>query len=291
MRILITGAKGQLATSLAKILKDEKNEEVVGLGHEELDIGDARSVHETVASVRPDVVINTAAIRRPDVCEQSPDQAFRVNALGPRNLAMVCAQTGSRLVQTSTDSVFDGRANSPYREQDAANPINVYGASKLAGEFFVRSTLDQHYIIRTGGLFGGADRSGKASNFVLAMLEGVRLGQKLSVVTDQFGCPTYTVDLARKIAWLVRTDAYGLYHITNTGSSSWYDFARAIFETAGVEANLSRATTSDSSSAARRLRYSVLDREALRKLDADDLPSWQNALERYLDELGEWRKE
>ena len=284
MRILITGAKGQLATSLAKVLADE---ELVALGHEDLDIGAAGSVHEILDSVRPDVVINTAAIRRPDQCEESPDQAFRVNALGPRNLAAACAKNESKLVQTSTDSVFDGRATSPYLEEDAPNPISVYGASKLAGEFFVRTTLAKHYVIRTGGLFGGAGTSGKASNFVLAMLDGARFGRKLSVVTDQFNSPTYTVDLAGKIAWLIRTEAYGLYHITNAGSSSWYDFARAIFRTAGLDANLSPTTTDASRFRSRRLRYSVLDRGALRRLGADDLPPWQDALDRYLHELKE----
>lgn len=284
MRILLTGAGGQTATSLKKAL-DVEGEYSVPLAHRDLDICDAAQVRDAVRSLRPNVVINTAAMRRPDTCEEDPERAFAVNALGVRNLALACAEEGSALLHVSTDYVFDGRKNSPYLEEDTPNPLNVYGVSKLAGEFFIRYLLDEHYIVRTSGLFGEISSSGKDANFVLTMIRRARENGECRVVTDQCLSPTYTVDLAKKIAWLIRTKAYGLYHITNQGECSWYDFARAIFEKSGVAARLLPTTTDALKTSARRVPYSVLGHGALQRLMADDLPHWEDALDRYLRDL------
>ena len=284
MRILLTGAGGQMATSLKKAL-DGEGEDSVALAHRDLDICDACRVRDTLRSLRPDVVINTAALRRPDICEKEPDRAFAVNALAVRNLALACAEEGSALLQISTDYVFDGRKNTPYLEEDKPNPLNVYGVSKLAGEFFVRYLLAEHYIVRTSGIFGEINSSGKDTNFVLTMIRRARENGECQVVTDQHLSPTYTVDLAKKITWLIRTKEYGLYHITNQGECSWYELARALFEKAGLEARLLPMTTDAFKTPARRVPYSVLGNGALQRLMADDLPHWEDALERYLGDL------
>ena len=282
MRILLTGARGQLATGLCQVLRGH---DLVPMGHQDLDIVDVAAVHDALSRVQPDLVINPAAIRRPDQCEEAPDRAFAVNAVGARNLALACMMAGSALVQVSTDNVFDGRKTSPYLEDDAPNPVGVYGISKLAGELFVRGILERHYIVRTGPLFGGASRSGVPTNFVLRMLHQVRSAAACHVVTDQRVSPTYTLDLARKIGWLITTNAYGLYHISNAGECSWYELAQAIFEAAAINADLRPIQTAALGVRSHRLAYAVLGHGGLRRLDADDLPSWRDALSRYLDEL------
>lgn len=284
MRILLTGADGQTATSLKKAL-DGEGEDSVALAHRDLDICDACRVRDTVRSLHPDVVINTAAMRRPDICEQEPDRAFAVNALAARNLALACAEEGCALLQVSTDYVFDGRKNAPYMEEDQPNPLNVYGVSKLAGEFFVRYLLDEYYIIRTSGIFGEISSSGKDANFVLTMIRRARENGECQVVTDQYLSPTYTVDLAKKIVWLIRTKEYGIYHITNKGECSWYELARTLFEKVGLGVRLLPVTTDAFKTPARRVPYSVLGHGALQRLMADDLPHWEDALECYLGDL------
>ena len=169
--------------------------------------------------------------------------------------------------------MFDGRKTSPYLEDDAPNPVGVYGISKLAGELFVRGILERHYIVRTGPLFGGASRSGVPTNFVLRMLHQVRSAAACHVVTDQRVSPTYTLDLARKIGWLITTNAYGLYHISNAGECSWYELAQAIFEAAAINADLRPIQTAALGVRSHRLAYAVLGHGGLRRLDADDLPS------------------
>lgn len=283
MKVLLIGSKGQLATSLRSALAGE---DVVALSRAELDICDASAVDAVVRAVRPDVVINPAAIRRPDDCESAPERAFAVNAIGPRNLAISCRDIGAALVHISTDNVFDGRATSPYLEDDRPNPVNVYGISKLAGEQFVKAITDRHYIIRTSALFGGTQDRSRAANFVLTLLDGDAQGLEARVVTDQRISPTYTEDLARKIAWLIRRDEYGVCHITNAGDCTWYELAMAVFEKAGLRTGLVPITTEELARPACRLRYAVLGRGVLERLGTDDLPTWQDGLDRYLQSLG-----
>lgn len=283
MRVLLTGAAGQLATSMRKALEGE---EVIAFSHKDLDICDARRVREAVQALHPDVVINTAAFRRPDACETDPEKAFAVNALGTRNLALSCSEASSTLVQISSDSVFDGDKTTPYGEEDCPHPINVYGISKLAGELFVRSVAEKFYIVRTSGLFGETGNSGVDTNFVLSVLRQARECGEVRVVTDQYISPTYTVDLATKVVQLIKTNAYGLYHITNQGECSWYEFAQTMFEMTGTQARLVPTTTVSLGGRARRPRYTVLEQGALQRLGLGDLPLWKNALSRYLGELG-----
>jgi len=186
----------------------------------------------------------------------------------------------------STDYVFGGDVvrRTPYTETDPPNPINVYGIAKLAGEYFVRYILDRYWIVRSQWLYGLAGASGKGGNFVELMLRLVREGREIKVVDDQTGSPTYTLDLARKIAQLIKTGHYGLYHITNTGECTWYQFACKIWELSGLNPNVAPTTTADFGATATRPTYSVLDNAALRAIGLDDMRPWEKALAAYLEE-------
>lgn len=283
VRVLLTGAGGQLATNLVQALDGR---DVVALSHRELEICDAEQTKTAIEAARPDVVINTAAFHRVDDCEVQPERAFAVNTLGARNVAVACAEVGAALMHISTDYVFDGSKRQPYLEEDTALPLNVYGASKLTGELLIRALLDKYYIVRSSGLFGLAGASGKGGNFVNTMLRLAGEGRDIKVVDDQRLSPTYTRDLAGRLARLITTNAYGLYHATNSGDCSWYELACAIFEQAGLEPNVEPIATQASGARARRPAYSVLGHGSLRRLGLDDLPHWRNALQRYLLEKG-----
>lgn len=281
MRILLTGAGGQLATELGRALDGQ---DLVALSHRELNVCDRDQVRAAVQAVRPDVVINTAAFHRVDECEVEAKRAFAVNALGAHSLALACAETDASLLHISTDYVFDGRKGEPYLEEDAALPVNVYGASKLAGELLIRILLNRHYVVRTAGLYGVAGASGKGGNFVSTMLRLAREGRVIKVVDDQRLSPTSARDLAKKLAWLIGTEGYGLYHITNAGDCSWYEFAQAVFAEAGLAPRLEPTTTEAFGARARRPAYSVLGHGALQRLGSDDLPHWRDVLRRHLAE-------
>ena len=279
MRILITGARGQLGTDLQRSLAEH---ELIPCTHGELDITDKHRVYGLLKDHRPDVVINTAAYHRVDQCESHPDQTFAVNAFGPWYLAMACRMYGAKLVHVSTNFVFDGAADRPYLEDDLPLPLNVYGTAKLSGEHLVRSTWDRHFIIRTTGLFGHAGGGGKGYNFVEAMIRAGTERKEVVVVSDQVMSPTSTADLARALAELVTTDACGTYHVTSSGACSYYDFARAIFRKTGIETALKPTTTEAYGAPAARPLYTVLDNGRIRSLGIAEMPSWEDALDLYL---------
>jgi dTDP-4-dehydrorhamnose reductase len=281
MSVLLIGANGQLGSELRRALEDR---EVIALRHADLEVTDATQVMATVSRHRPRLIFNTAASHRVDACEDAPESAFAVNAVAVRELALAAERVGATLVQFSTDYVFDGRQRHPYTETDPPGPLNVYGVSKLAGEYFVRAILERHFIVRTCGLYGLAGSRARGGNFVETMLRLARDGRQIRVVTDQVVTPTAAKDLARKVVELVSTGAYGLYHITNRGACSWFQFARAIFELSGVEARLSETTSAAFGAKARRPAYSVLDNARLRSLGLDDLRHWRDALADYLEE-------
>ncbi len=282
-RIVVTGARGQLATDLQKALSQH---DLIPLAHEDLDICDRAAVQEAIARLQPAIVINTAAFHRVDDCETQVQRAFEVNVLGVDNLCRACAEAATVILHISTDYVFDGRKGQPYLEDDPATPINIYGISKLAGELVIRSRLERYFIVRSSGLFGAAGASGKGGNFVNTMLRKARAGDKIQVVDDQRLSPTYTRNLAQKIAWLISTNHYGLFHITSSDSCSWYEFARAIFELAGLSADLGPTSSDSFPTAARRPAYSVLAHGRLQSLGTDDLPTWRQGLKDYLQEIG-----
>jgi dTDP-4-dehydrorhamnose reductase len=283
LRIAITGARGQLATDLLRVLEGF---DVLPLSHQQLDICDEAAVDDLFSSSRPDVLINTAAFHRVDDCEEQSELAFRVNAYGVSNLARACQKTRCVLVHISTDYVFDGEKMQPYIEEDSPRPINMYGVSKLAGELAIRYMLNRYFIVRSSGLYGHAGASGKGGNFVNTMLRLAEEGRPIRVVDDQYLSPTYTLDLASKIAWLITKDNFGIYHITNSGHCSWFGFARAIFDEAALDVKVAPTTTEAFKAKAPRPPFSALDHGALRALGADDMRPWREALRSYLQEIG-----
>jgi dTDP-4-dehydrorhamnose reductase len=282
MRVVVIGADGQLGTDLCRILHEFKT---TPLTHQDIEITDINSVEGILGQYKPDVIINTAAFVRVDDCETEVDKAFSVNALGARNVAVVAEKLGARLFHISTDYVFGGEAEPrtvPYTEFDTPIPLNVYGKSKLAGERLVQHLCSRHFIIRSSALFGVAGSSGKGSNFVETMLKLGKERDELRVVNDQVFSPTYTPDLASKIAQLITTEYYGIYHITNRGTCSWHEFAREILKLAGLKTPVIPVTSAEYPQKARRPSNSALDNYQLRLLGMDDMRSWQEALKDYM---------
>jgi len=281
-RVVVTGANGQLGTDLCKVLQQF---EVIPLAHKDIEIADMDSVKQALNKYKPDIIINTAAYVRVDDCEIEQDKAFLINALGARNVAVVVQELGAKLVHLSTDYVFGGDAQprtTPYTEFDTPIPLSVYGKSKLAGENFVCHLCQKHFIIRSSGLFGVAGASGKGGNFVETILKLAREREKLKVVNDQVFSPTYTKDLARKIAQLIDTEYYGIFHITNKGYCSWYQFAAEILRLAGLNTPIIPVTSDEYPQKARRPHFSALDNYHLRLLGMGDMRPWQEALRDYM---------
>ncbi len=281
MITLLIGADGQLGNELRQAFSDC---DLTSLTHAEFELTNPVQVRDTLCRYRPDMILNTAAYHRVDECEDEPERAFAVNAIAVRDLAIAAKEIGATLVHFSTDYVFDGRQRSPYREVDRPGPLSVYATSKLAGEHFIRATLPQHFVIRTCGLYGLAGSQSKGGNFVETMLRLAREGREIRVVDDQIVTPTSAKELANKVRQLVEADAYGLYHITNNGECSWYQFASAIFEMTGLHPCLQETTGVAFDAPAQRPAYSVLDNANLRSLGLDDLSDWRDALEAYLKE-------
>jgi len=284
MKIAIIGANGQLGSDLCHKLGSE---DIVALAHSDIEITDMNSVKQAMGRRRPDVVINTAAFHRVDDCEGSQDKAFQVNALGARNVAVLAQELGAKLMHISTDYVFGGEnCSGPYTEFDTPVPLSVYGKSKLAGEDFVQRLCSKHFIVRTSGLFGIAGSSGKGGNFVETMLRLGKERHELRVVNDQVFSPTYTKDLAEKIAQLIHTQYYGIFHITNRGTCSWHEFTIEILRLAGLKTSVIPITSDQYPQKAKRPPFSVLDNCHLRLLDMDDVRPWQDALRDYMREKG-----
>ncbi|WP_409303481.1 dTDP-4-dehydrorhamnose reductase [Peribacillus sp. SCS-155] len=277
VRIIITGAKGQLGTELLSMLKNESDVEVIGLGREELDITSYNQVKKKMLEIMPDIIIHAAAYTNVDMAEEDSDKAFLVNGIGTRNLAKVSSKIKAKFVYISTDYVFSGSNNEPIEELEAPSPLSVYGQTKLAGEYYVKKNLETFFIVRTSWIYG---RYGK--NFVKSMLELSEEKGRITVVDDQIGSPTYTVDLAQCIMRLIFTEKYGVYHVTNSGSCSWYEFAKAIFEEANIEVDLVPCKTEEFPRKAPRPCYSVLNDTMLRKNGFPKMRNWRDALKNFL---------
>ncbi len=273
MKILVTGANGQLGREIAR---QARQHTLVLADRAMLDITDHRATAEFFRAVRPDAVIHCAAYTNVDGAESDPDGAFRVNAAGAQNIAAGCLETGARMVHVSTDYVFDGNGGSVYREFDPVNPQSVYGRTKWQGEELVRQILGRHYIVRTAWLYG------EGNNFVRTMLRLAQQGGPLKVVHDQVGTPTSTAELTKAILNLLDSDAYGTYHATCQGQCSWYEFACEIFRQAGKTVEIIPVTTAEFPRPAKRPAYSVLDNYMLRMTVGDPMAGWQEALANYL---------
>lgn len=278
MKVFVTGANGQLGSELVRSLS--LDHEVYGFSRQKLDITDFSLVVETVQSIKPNVIIHAAAFTKVDQAESEADQAYLVNAFGTRNLAVAAQQAGAKIVYISTDYVFDGEGSSPYREYDPVRPLSVYGKSKLAGEEMVKTLTNRYFIVRTSWLFG---RHGH--NFVATMLKLAREHGEVKVVDDQVGTPTSTDDLAKFLKDLMVTERYGIYHASNQGSCSWYEFAKAIFAESGLNINLTAVTTQEFPRPAPRPAYSVLDHMAIRLNGFPSFRHWREALQEFIHDL------
>jgi dTDP-4-dehydrorhamnose reductase len=282
MKYAVLGANGQLGRDLCSRLPGE----VISLGREQVDLTRPETVRQVLDHLRPEAVINCAAYNYVDRAESESAAAFAVNTNGVRDLAIVCRDLDCPLVHFSTDYVFglDENRRTPYAESDVPGPVSVYGASKIAGEYLLRSTCPKHFIVRTCGLYGAWGSGGKGGNFVETMLRLARAGKPIRVVADQMCTPTYTVDLANAVVALLSTNRYGLYHVTNTQACSWYEFALTIFELAGVESTLTPIPSAEYAAPARRPRYSVLATSVYDGLHLSPMRPWPEALAAYLQE-------
>lgn len=279
MRILVTGASGQLGYDVEREL-ERRGIEHLGTSSRELDITDREAVERLMAAYRPDAAIHCAAYTKVDLAEDEPERCWAVNADGTRNMAAACRKTGAKLLYISTDYVFPGTGERSYETGDPTGPVNTYGRSKLAGELAVQSLLEKYFIVRISWVFGK-----NGNNFVKTMLRLAETKAELSVVCDQIGSPTYTADLAPLLCDMVQTERYGVYHATNEGTCAWSEFAEAIFELAGRQVVVHPIPTSAYPTRAARPLNSRMSKERLRDNGFQELPEWKNALARYLKEI------
>lgn len=282
MKIAVLGSQGQLGRDLCPRLPGE----VVPLTRTDIDLTRPDTIAPALAAHRPAVLVNCAAYNFVDRAETEPDTAFAANAWGVRELAKACAAVGCKLVHFSTDYVFglDAARTTPFTEDDPPGPVGVYGLSKLAGEYVVRSTLADHLVIRTCGLYGVWGSGGKGGNFVETMLRVAGQGKPLRVVADQHCTPSYTADVADATAGLIRAGATGLFHVTSGGSCSWHELAAEIFRQSGVRADLTPITSEEFAAPARRPPYSVLSNTKLAAAGVTPPREWRAALAAYLAE-------
>lgn len=295
MKILITGSNGQLGNELQKIVstgkaeigavsEEIKNAEVFAMDVDILDITNLEQVKKVLNEVKPDVVINCAAATNVDGCEANQDLAFKINSLGPRNLAMVAEELGAKIVQVSTDYVFSGVGEAPLKECDLVAPVSVYGKTKLLGEEFVRDFSSKYYIVRTAWLYGYVGH-----NFVYTMMKLGKDRDTLNVVNDQLGNPTHANDLAYHILKLIQTEEYGVYHCTGKGECSWYNFASEIMKLSGRNCTVNPCTSEEYKSmypnSADRPAYSSLDNMMLRCTIGDEMRDWKDALKIFMDNV------
>lgn len=278
-KIIVTGCNGQLGRAVNLELKDRTDIEFVNTDVAELDITNIDRVMELAREVQPYAIINCAAHTGVDACEDEWDKAYRINAIGPRNLSIAAAETGAKMIHVSTDYIFDGKSNKPYIEFDRPNPQGAYGATKLVGENMVKDFADRYFIFRTAWLYGDG------RNFVKTMLRLSENHDKVRVVGDQVGSPTSAKELASVIAHLLFTENYGVFHATCEGSCSWAQFAEEIFKMAGKNTVVETITTEEFGAKAPRPAYSILENYML-KLTTDYMfADWHDALNTYMKEL------
>lgn len=280
MKVLVTGAKGQLGNDLLNEMA-KRGMESVGVDVDEMDITDAKAVERVLGASGADAVIHCAAYTAVDAAEDNAELCAKINGAGTENVAVVCRSLDIPMMYISTDYVFNGQGERPWEPGDKREPLNVYGETKYQGELVVERWLEKYFIVRIAWVFGS---NGK--NFINTMLRIGKEKGKASVVNDQIGSPTYTFDLARLLVDMIQTDRYGTYHATNEGLCSWYEFAVEIFRQAGLNVEVTPVTSAEYGAKAKRPANSRMNRD---KLDANGfkrLPPWQDALGRYLKELG-----
>lgn len=283
MKVLVTGCRGQLGIELKNQMSllnsSGRLYEIIETDLHNLDITDRNEVFRFVKEHEPEVIINCAAYTNVDACETDEINAFRVNAVGPQNLSAAAFKVGAKIIQISTDYVFDGSGDTPRREYDPVNPQTVYGKSKALGEKLVRETNPRHFIVRTAWLYG------EGKNFIRTILGLAQEKEELNVVADQFGSPTSTVDLAGCIINLMSTESYGTYHATCEGSCSWFELAKEVFSLMNIGVKVNPITTAELNRPAKRPKYSVLENFMLNLIELNNFRDWKVALKEYLEGL------
>lgn len=276
MKVLVTGVKGQLGYDVVNELK-KRNHEAIGVDISEMDITDSNSVERVITKVKPDAVIHCAAYTAVDAAEENKELCMKVNAGGTENIAKVCKEIDAKMIYISTDYVFDGEGERPWKPEDGRAPLNVYGQSKYEGELAVEKYLEKYFIVRIAWVFGV-----NGNNFIKTMLKLGEAKDEISVVNDQIGSPTYTYDLARLLVDMVESDKYGKYHATNEGLCTWYEFACEIFKQANIEVKVKPVTSDMFPSKAKRPHNSRMEKIKLDENGFTRLPDWKDALSRYL---------
>ena len=283
MKIAIIGADGQLGSDLLKVLKEN---EILPLYFPDFDVTKPEKAKEILSHLKPEILINTSAYHRVDECEENPKESFLVNSIAVRDLALICRDLGFIFVHFSTDYVFDGKKDSPYIEKDMPIPLSMYAVSKLAGEYFVSYILEKYFLIRTCGLYGEAGCWGKGTNFVDTMISLEKKGKPLRIVNDQWVTPTSTAELALRIGELIHTNHYGLYHLTNEGQCTWYEFTETIFSLIRRKPRLLPVDSKTYAARALRPLYSVLENKKAKEIGLTDFSHWKKALKDYLIKKG-----
>jgi len=283
MRVLVTGIRGQLGYDVVKELS-HRGMVPVGVGRDEMDITDAAAVERVITEAKVQAVIHCAAYNAVDKAEEDVENCRRGNVDGARNIALVCKKLDLKMLFVSTDYVFDGSGNLPWTTEDVPNPLSVYGKSKYDAELAVQELLTKFFVVRISWAFGI-----NGNNFVKTMLRLSGTKEQLSVVNDQIGSPTFTEDLAVLLVDMIQTEKYGIYHATNEGDCSWYEFACEIFRMAGKTITVTPVTAAEYGAKAPRPQNSRLSKDKLTENEFKRLPHWQSALERYLTQLGEMK--
>lgn len=278
-KLIITGSNGQLGKELQKMLKDSTEYELINTDVAELDITNLTDVLAFVEDVMPYAIINCAAHTGVDACETQIDLAYKINAIGPRNLAIAATKVQAKIVHVSTDYVFSGDGSRPYTEFDEVGPVGIYGKSKRAGEDFVKEFSSQYFIIRTAWLYGDGN------NFVKTMLRLSATNPEVRVVCDQFGTPTSAYELAKAICYLVPSDNYGVFHGTCEGSCNWAEFAQEIFRLAGKDTKVIPIPSSEYVTPAKRPAYSIMENRMLKLTTDFEFADWKEAISRYMESL------
>lgn len=283
-KIWVCGSRGQIGQAVNDVV-DKLEFEMLDTDLDDLDVTDTDEVLRFGEMNRPDIIINCSGMTDIEACEENPSMAYKVNALGARNLAIVASKMQAKMVQLSTDDVFDGKSTAPYTEFDVTNPVTIYGKSKLAGENYVKEFTSKHFIVRSTWVYG------KGSNFITNFLQRAEAGGEIAVASDQFGSPTSANELARFLLHLVHTSEYGTYHATNRGICSRYAFAEEILKMTGKQVTLQPVPTLMDELSKVRPAYAVLDNFIMSMVPVYDFPQWQDSLREYLTERGLYHAE
>ncbi len=285
MKVAVIGANGQLGGDIVNSFS-LKGYEVKELTHNDIEVENIDSVNRVLKAIKPQIIINTSAFHNVPECEKNPIKSFEVNSLGPRNLSLISKELDSILIHTSTDYVFDGKKNSPYVEEDEAIPLNVYGNTKLSGEKFILGINEKNYIIRVSGLYGVNPCRVKGYNFVTLMLKLSKERDELRVVDDERLTPTFTENIANQLVLMIEKNAeFGLYHITDEESCTWYEFAREIFNISGIKVKLNKALPGEFKTEVNRPMYSVLENKKLKTQNMNIMKPWKESLKEYISKI------